>query len=453
VRTITAEEVNELIEAKRFGAIKRALSEEYPVDLAEFLEEQPYERVVPLFRLLPKELAAETFVEMASDLQERLIVGFSDKELRSLLNEMYVDDTVEVIEEMPANVVKRILASAHPSMRKDINEILEYPKDSAGSIMTTEYIALRSWMTVSEAFEKIRRVGTDSETIYTCYVTTKRKKLVGVITVKELLLASPDAVVGDLMETNLICAHTDENKEEVSNRIREYGLLALPVVDKGDLLVGIVTVDDAFDIISEESEEDFSKMAATAPTETPYTKTSVFTLFKARFLWLLLLTISATGTGLIITFFEEKLAACAALIGFIPMLMSSGGNSGAQASVAVIRGLSLGDLTVKDAFRVLFKEFAVGLLCGVALALCNGLKMFLFDVQINPDVTVWVVLVVSLTLALTVVMAKMVGCLLPFLAKLVRLDPAVMAAPVISTLVDALSLLIYFGFAVVFLNL
>lgn len=453
MRTITIEEVNELIEKKHFAAIKRALSEEYPVDLAEFFEEQPYERVVPLFRLLPKELAADTFIEMGSDLQERLIEGFSDKELRSLINEMYVDDTVEVIEEMPANVVKRILASAHPSMRKDINEILKYPKDSAGSVMTTEFIALRSWMTVLEAFEKIRRVGTNSETIYTCYVTTKRKRLVGVITVKELLLASPEAVIGDLMETNLICAHTDENKEEVSNRIREYGLLALPVVDKDELLVGIVTVDDAFDIISEESEEDFSKMAATAPTETPYTKTSVFALFKARFFWLLLLTMSATVTGLIITFFEEKLAACAALIGFIPMLMSSGGNSGAQASVAVIRGLSLGDLAVKDALKVLLKEFAVGALCGVALALCNALKMCIFDALINPEVTVWVILVVSLTLALTVTMAKMVGCLLPFLAKLVHLDPAVMAAPVISTLVDAMSLLIYFGFSVLFLNL
>lgn len=455
MRTITAEEVNELIEGKRFAAIKRALSEEYPVDLAEFLEDQPYERVVPLFRLLPKELAADTFIEMGSDLQQRLILGFSDRELKTLLNEMYVDDTVEVIEEMPANVVKRILASAEPSMRKDINEILKYPKDSAGSVMTTEYVALRSWMTVSEAFEKIRRVGTDSETIYTCYVTTKRKRLVGVITVKELLLASPEAVVGDLMETNLICAHTDENKEEVSNRIREYGLLALPVVDKDDLLVGIVTVDDAFDIISEESEEDFSKMAATAPTETPYTKTSVFALFKARFPWLLLLTLSATFTGAIISSFEEKLAACAVLIGFIPMLMNSGGNSGAQASVAVIRGLSLGDLSLKDALRVLLKEFAVGFLCGLLLALCNALKMFLLDNLLfgNSEVDGWVILVVSLTLALTVLMAKMVGCLLPFLAKLVRLDPAVMAAPVISTLVDAMSLLIYFGFAVSFLNL
>lgn len=455
MRTITLEELKELIEQKRYGAVKRALSEEYPVDLAELLEELPYEWVVPVFRLLPKELGADTFIEMGSELQERLIEGFSDKELRLLLNEMYVDDTVDLIEEMPANVVKRILASAHPEMRKDINEILAYPKDSAGSVMTTEYIALRSFMTVQEAFEKIRRVGTNSETLYTCYVTTKKKKLVGVITVKDLLLAKVDATVGDLMETNIICAYTDENKEEVSNRIREYGLLALPVVDKDGLLVGIVTVDDAFDIISEESEEDFSKMAATAPTETTYTKTSVFTLFKARFPWLLLLTLSATFTGAIISSFEEKLAACAVLIGFIPMLMNSGGNSGAQASVAVIRGLSLGDLVPKDAFRVLLKEIAVGGICGVLLALCNALKMLLVDRLLfaNPDVNVWVVLVVSLTLALTVLMAKAVGCLLPFLAKLVRLDPAVMAAPVISTLVDAMSLLIYFGFAVSFLHL
>lgn len=455
MRTITLEELTELMENKRFGAIKRALSEEYAVDIAEMLEELPFEWVVPIFRLLPKELGADTFIEMGSDLQERLIGGFSDKELRLLLNEMYVDDTVDLIEEMPANVVKRILATAHPEMRKDINEILAYPKDSAGSVMTTEYIALRSFMTVEEAFEKIRRVGTNSETLYTCYVTTKKKKLIGVITVKDLLLADPEKTVGDLMETNIICAHTDENKEEVSNRIREYGLLALPVVDKDDLLVGIVTVDDAFDIISEESEEDFSKMAATAPTDLPYTKTSIFALFKARFPWLLLLTLSATFTGAIISSFEEKLAACAVLIGFIPMLMNSGGNSGAQASVAVIRGLSLGDLSVKDAFKVLLKEIAVGAFCGILLALCNALKMLLVDRLLfaNPDVNVFVILVVSLTLALTVLMAKAVGCLLPFGAKLVRLDPAVMAAPVISTLVDALSLLIYFGFAVSFLGL
>ncbi|MBQ8235395.1 MAG: magnesium transporter [Clostridia bacterium] len=455
MRTITTEELDALIEQKRYAAIKQALSQEYAVDLAQLLEEQPYERIVPLFRLLPKGLAADTFLEMGTDLQERLILGFSDSEMRALVGEMYVDDTVDLIEEMPAGVVKKIIASADPAMRNDINEILKYPKDSAGSVMTTEYIALRAAMTLSEAFDKIRRVGTDSETIYTCYVTVPGRKLVGVVTVKDLLLAKQDATVGELMETNLIVAHTDENKEEVSNRIREYGLMALPVVDKDGLLVGIVTVDDAFDIISEESEEDFSKMAATAPTETTYTKTSVFTLFKARFPWLLLLTLSATFTGAIISSFEEKLAACAVLIGFIPMLMNSGGNSGAQASVAVIRGLSLGDLVPKDALRVLLKEIAVGGICGVLLALCNALKMLLVDRLLfaNPDVTVWVILVVSLTLALTVLMAKAVGCLLPFLAKLVRLDPAVMAAPVISTLVDAMSLLIYFGFAVSFLHL
>ncbi|MBQ9468734.1 MAG: magnesium transporter [Clostridia bacterium] len=446
---ITSDQILELLDAKKFLTIKEMLSEINPIDIAELFGEIPAERVATLFRLLPKELAADAFVEMDSDLQEKLILGFSDNELRSLVAELYVDDTVDIIEEMPANVVKRIINSADPSMRSDINQILKYPKDSAGSIMTTEYVSLRPGMTVGEAFERIRRVGTDSETIYTCYVTTKDKKLLGVVTVKEMLLSDQDKLVNDLMEENIIFAYTDEDREETANRLRDYGLMALPVVDREQRLVGIVTYDDALVVITEENEEDFSKMAGVMPTETPYIKTSVFALWKARIPWLLLLMISATFTGAIISGFESKLAACLVLSGFIPMLMDTGGNSGSQASVSVIRAISLGDITIKDLLKVLFKEVRVGILCGVVLACCNMVKMFLFDRLImgNDDVTLTVMITVCTTLAVTVVIAKMVGALLPLLAKAIGLDPAVMAAPVISTLVDAISLLVYFGLA------
>ena len=450
--TITAEELMELVDNKKFRSAREILCEINPIDIAEIFSEIPPERVAPLFRLLPKELAADTFVEMDSDLQERLITGFSDYELRALVAEMYVDDTVDIIEEMPANVVKRILASADSSMRSDINEILKYPKNSAGSIMTTEYVTLKPEMTVSEAFERIRRVGPDSETIYTCFVTSKDRKLIGVVTVKELLLSDKDKKIEDLMTTNVIFAYTDEDREETANRLRDYGFMSLPVVDKEQRLVGIVTVDDALDVITEESEEDFSKMAGILPTETPYTKTSVFKLWKARIPWLLLLMVSATFTGAIISSFEDKLAACAVLIGFIPMLMDTGGNSGSQASVAIIRALSLGDISIKDIFRVLFKEVRVGLFCGLALAACNFVKMILVDKLLmgGTNVTWTVMLTVCLTLGCVVVIAKMVGSMLPLLAKAIGLDPAVMAAPLISTLVDAISLLIYLGLASVF---
>lgn len=451
---ITVDELMTLVEEKKFLSIKETLSEINPIDIAELFGELPAERVAPLFRLLPKELAADTFVEMDSDLQEKLIVGFSDYELHALVDELYVDDTVDIIEEMPANVVKRILASADPSMRSDINEILKYPKDSAGSIMTTEYVTLRPGMTVSEAFDRIRQIGPDSETIYTCYVTTKDKKLLGVVTVKGLLLSPKETPVEELMAENVIFAYTDEDREETVNRLRDYGFMALPVVDREQRLVGIVTIDDALDVITEEGEEDFSKMAGVMPTETPYIKASVFSLWKARIPWLLLLMISATFTGAIISGFESKLAACAVLIGFIPMLMDTGGNSGSQASVSVIRAISLGDITIKDLARVIFKEVRVGLLCGVVLAACNMLKMFLVDrlLMNGSDITFEVMLTVCLTVGLVVVIAKMVGATLPLLAKAIGLDPAVMASPLITTLVDAISLLIYFGLSSIFLS-
>ena len=417
---ITPEELLQLADDKKFLVIKERLSEENPIDIAGLFGEIPPERVAPFFRLLPKELAADTFVEMDSDMQEKLITGFSDYELHALVDELYVDDTVDIIEEMPANVVKRILASADPSMRSDINEILKYPGNSAGSIMTTEYVTLKPTMTASEAFDRIRQVGSDSETIYTCYVTSKDKKLVGVVTVKELLLASKEKTVAD----------------------------------KEQRIVGIVTIDDALDVLTEESEEDFSKMAGVVPTETPYIKTSVLDLWKARIPWLLLLMISATFTGAIISNFENKLASCAVLIGFIPMLMDTGGNSGSQASVSVIRAISLGGISIKDIFRVLFKELRVGLLCGAVLAVCNFGKMFLVDKLLmgrTEEIDIQVMLTVCLTLAVTVVIAKLVGASLPLLAKAIKLDPAVMASPLITTLVDAISLLTYFGLASVFI--
>ncbi len=446
---ITLEELMALAEEKKFLSIKEIFAENNPIDIAELFSRLPPERVAPLFRLLPKELAAEAFVEMDSELQQKLILGFSDYELHMLVDELYVDDTVDIIEEMPANVVKRILASADPSMRSDINEILKYPKNSAGSIMTTEYVTLKPDMTVDEAFERIKRVGPDSETIYTCYVTSRDGKLLGVVTVRELLLSERTRLVSDLMTENIIFSYTDEGREETANRLRDYGFMALPVTDKEERLVGIVTIDDALDVITEESEEDFSKMAGVTPTETPYIRASVFTLWKARIPWLLLLMISATFTGAIISGFENKLAACAVLIGFIPMLMDTGGNSGSQASVSVIRALSLGDVSFRDFFKVLFKEIRVGLLCGLALAFCNFIKMILIDKLLmnGTDLSIQVMLTVCLTLALTVTIAKMVGSMLPLLAKAIGLDPAVMAAPVISTLVDAISLLIYFGLA------
>ena len=427
---ITPEELLQLADDKKFLVIKERLSEENPIDIAGLFGEIPPERVAPFFRLLPKELAADTFVEMDSDMQEKLITGFSDYELHALVDELYVDDTV------------------------DINEILKYPGNSAGSIMTTEYVTLKPTMTTSEAFDRIRQVGSDSETIYTCYVTSKDKKLVGVITVKELLLASKEKTVAELMTENVIFAYTDEDREETVNRIRDYGLMALPVVDKEQRIVGIVTIDDALDVLTEESEEDFSKMAGVMPTETPYIKTSVLDLWKARIPWLLLLMISATFTGAIISNFENKLASCAVLIGFIPMLMDTGGNSGSQASVSVIRAISLGGISIKDIFRVLFKELRVGLLCGAVLAVCNFGKMFLVDKLLmgrTEEIDIQVMLTVCLTLAVTVVIAKLVGASLPLLAKAIKLDPAVMASPLITTLVDAISLLTYFGLASIFI--
>ena len=408
-----------------------------------------------MFRLLPKELAADTFAEMDPDLQEKLIGGFSDKELAQVLEEMFLDDTVDVIEEMPASVVKRILKNVDSETRRSINQMLSYPEDSAGSLMTIEYVDLRPGMTVKEAFDHIRQHGVEKETIYTCYIIGPTRKLLGAVSVRELLLASPDTVLRDMMETNIIYVSTLDDREAVANLFARYDYTALPVVDKENRLVGIVTVDDAIDVLQEEATEDMELMAAMLPSEHPYLRTRTFDIWKQRIPWLLILMVSATFTGMIITGFETALAANAALIAFIPMLMSTGGNCGSQSSVMVIRGLSLGEIEMADALRVMWKEFRVSVFCGLALGVAGFFKVWLIDGLLfrNPDVTVPVALTVGLTLAFIAIAAKLVGGLLPMGAKKLGFDPAVMASPFITTIVDALSLLLYFQIASLLLGL
>ena len=386
---------------------------------------------------------------MDTDMQQALIEGFTDAELGYVVDKLFMDDTVDIIEEMPANMVKRILAQATPEKREKINQLLHYPKDSAGSIMTTEFVELRPDSTVAHAFERIRQTGLKKETIYTCYVTDKQRKLVGVITVKDMIIAGDDAIISDIMETSIVSVNTHDDKEDVARSMDKYDFLAIPVVDKENRLVGIVTFDDAMDVISEEDTEDIEKMAAILPTDKPYLKTSVFETWAKRIPWLLLLMISATFTGQIIAGFEDKLAMCAVLIAYIPMLMDTGGNSGSQASVTVIRGLSLNDISFSDYFRVVWIEIRVSVLCGVTLAAANFVKLLLVDRLIfgNSDLTLPVILVVCLTLVLTVFIAKLVGASLPLFAQKIGFDPAVMASPFITTIVDALSLLIYFQLA------
>ena len=420
-----------------------------PSDIAALFDDFEKLKISLMFRLLPKELAAETFVEMETDAQENLIPSFSDQELKEVQDELYVDDAAALVEEMPANVVKRILKQADPDMRRSINQILRYPENSAGSIMTTEYVSLRPDMTVEESILRIRRQGVDKETIYTCYVTEGRR-LLGLVTVKDLLLANEDDIpVKDIMLTNMIFVTTHTDQEEVARMFSKYNFLALPVVDTENRMVGIVTFDDAMDVMEDEATEDMELMGGMTPSEKSYLKSSAFELFKHRIPWLMLLMVSATFTGLIITAFEGALAAQVALTAFIPMLMGTGGNSGSQSSVTVIRSLSLGELEFKDMGRVIWKELRTAVLCGIVLAAACFVKIWLIArlALNNPDITLMVTAVVCLTLAVTVVCAKLVGCLLPMAAKALKLDPAVMASPFISTIIDALSLLVYFLFA------
>ena len=438
-----------LLDEKKYPTVRDILITMNPSDVASILDELPEERLPLLFRLLPKEQAAETFVEMEPEAQELLIRGFSDSELREVLDELYVDDAVDIVEEMPANVVRRILSQADPQMRKEINEILRYPENSAGSIMTTEYVSLRPGMTVEESILRIRRTGVDKETIYTCYVTRDRT-LVGLVTVKDLLLAQDDDLkIEELMETNVISVNTHTDQEDVAQMFAKYNFLALPVVDAESRMVGIITFDDAMDVMEDEATEDMEIMGGMTPSDKTYLRSTVFDLFKHRIPWLLLLMVSATFTGLIITNFESALAAQVALTAFIPMLMDTGGNSGSQSSVTVIRAISLDEIEFSDLPRIVWKEIRTAVLCGATLAAACFVKIMLVDrlLMRNDSITVTVAIVVCITMALTVLIAKIIGAVLPMCAKKIGLDPAVMASPFITTIVDALSLLIYFGVA------
>ncbi len=441
--------LNTLLDEKKYPTVRDILITMNPSDVASILDELPEERLPLLFRLLPKEQAAETFVEMEPEAQELLIRGFSDSELREVLDELYVDDAVDIVEEMPANVVRRILSQADPQMRKEINEILRYPENSAGSIMTTEYVSLRPGMTVEESILRIRRTGVDKETIYTCYVTRDRT-LVGLVTVKDLLLAQDDDMkIEELMETNVISVNTHTDQEDVAQMFAKYNFLALPVVDAESRMVGIITFDDAMDVMEDEATEDMEIMGGMTPSDKTYLRSTVFDLFKHRIPWLLLLMVSATFTGLIITNFESALAAQVALTAFIPMLMDTGGNSGSQSSVTVIRAISLDEIEFSDLPRIVWKEIRTAVLCGATLAAACFVKIMLVDrlLMRNDSITVTVAVVVCITMALTVLIAKIIGAVLPMCAKKIGLDPAVMASPFITTIVDALSLLIYFGVA------
>ena len=446
------ETVLNLIEEKKFSNLRELLAEMNPADIAVILNEVNENDLPIVFRILPKELAAEVFAYIDSDMQQFLIEKFSDKELKAVLSELFLDDTVDIIEEMPATVAKRILRQTDAATRKMINQLLAYPDDSAGSIMTTEYIDLKKDMTVDEAFDKIRHVGIETETIYNCYVIDKSRHLLGIVTVKDLLLNSKNCILSEIMEENVISANTLDDKEVVAGKFEKYDLTALPVVDKENRLVGIVTVDDAIDVLQEEATEDIEKMAAILPTEKSYFKTGVFDTFKSRIPWLLLLMISATFTGAIITSFEAKLTVLPALITFIPMLMNTAGNGGSQSSVTVIRALSLGDVDFKDIFKVVWKEIRVAFICSLVLAVVNFIKMYLIDYlllhtfDIGHQVTE--IVVVCLTLFATVIIAKIVGCVLPLLAKKIGFDPTVMASPFITTIVDTISLAVYFNVAI-----
>ena len=439
-----------MLEDKKYATLKDILVTMNPSDVAGLFVGLEDKQIPLMFRLLPKELAAETFVEMEADAQELLIRGFSDNELKEVLDELYVDDAADIVEEMPANVVKRILKNADPEMRSSINQILRYPEYSAGSIMTTEYVSLRPSMTVEEAILRIRRQGVDKETIYTCYVTAQDRTLLGMVTVKDLLLANDDETkIEEMMLTNLISVTTHADQEEVARMLGKYDFLALPVVDKENRMVGIVTFDDAMDVLVEETTEDMELMSAITPSEKPYLRSSAWELFKNRIPWLMLLMLSATFTGLIITSFEDALAQVVVLTAFIPMLMGTGGNSGSQSSVTVIRSLSLGELKFRDIGIVLWKELRTAIMCGIVLAAVCFVKIWLVDHWLlgNEGITMTVDLVVCLALCVTVIIAKIVGGTLPLVAKVLGADPAVMASPFITTIVDAVSLLVYFMFA------
>lgn len=436
-----------LLKEKQYKAIKSIFDTLNPVDIAALFPELEEREMVILFRLIPKEKAADVFTYLEQEEEQVLLEAFTDTEVKIIMDDMFIDDAVDIIEEMPANVVERMLRLSGEK-RNAINTVLNYPEDSAGSIMTLEYISLLPSMTIGDALKRVKSAGIHSETVYTCYVTEKHK-LLGIITAKDLLTCDDDDIISEVMETNIISVDTHTDKEEVASMFSKYDFLSMPVVDKEFCMVGIVTVDDAMDVMQEEAEEDFQKMAAITPTDKPYLRITPFSLWKSRIPWLMLLMVSATFTGLIISSFEDALSKLVVLTAFIPMLMDTGGNSGSQASVTIIRGLSLGEVTVGDILKVIWKEFRVSVLCGVSLAVVAFIKVMLVDglLMHNSDVTTSVAFVIALTIWATVMLAKFIGCSLPILAKKLGFDPAVMASPFITTIVDAVSLLIYFGFA------
>lgn len=438
----------ELVRESRFRTLRQELSEMNEVDVAAFIEELDPEKTVVVFRLLPKELASDVFACLELDKQQHIVSSITDKELTNIIEDLSVDDAVDMVEELPANIVKRILQNATPETRSQINEFLKYPENSAGSIMTAEYIGLRKTMTVEDAFAYIREHGVDKETIYTCYVMDNKRCLEGVVTVKELLMNPYETLIEDIMDTRVIKAQTTEDREDVVDLFNKYDLTSLPVVDTEGRLVGIVTIDDAVDVMEEEATEDFEKMAAMTPSEKPYLKTSVLEMAKHRIPWLMILMISATVTGGILANYEAAFAVMPILVTFVPQLMDTGGNSGSQASTMIIRGMAVGEIELPDVLRVLWKELRVGLLCGSTLALVNFVRIMIF----YPGEQI-VGLVVAMSMGLTVVMAKIIGCLLPMAAQRIGIDPAIMASPLITTLVDAVSLTVYFEFASHFLHI
>ncbi len=443
------EELMELIEQKQYRKLKETLSEMNEADIAELLEDVPQETAVLVYRMLPKELATDVFALLPVEQQEHIINGINDAELKNIVEDLFVDDAVDMLEELPATVVRRVLHNATPETRNTINQFLRYPDNSAGSVMTSEYIGLKKGMTVRDAFDFIRKNGVDKETIYTCYVTDYERHLEGVVTVRDLLMNPEDAQLADIMDTHVIKAVTTDDQEEVVEQFTKYDLICMPVVDREDRLVGIITVDDVEDVMEDETTEDIEKMAAIIPSDKTYMRSSIFDIFKKRIPWLLLLMVSATFTGMIISYYEAQLGAMLCLTAFIPMLMDSSGNAGSQSSVTIIRGLSLNEIEFSDLLRVIWKEIRVAVLCGIALAAACFAKIMIVDNLIlhTAGVTPLVALAVSLTLIVTIIFAKLVGCTLPMFAQKIGLDPAVMASPFITTIVDAIALLTYFRIA------
>ena len=444
----TAEILQELLESRKYTLLRQTISEMNTTDIAAAMSEMEDEDSLKMFRILPKDMAADVFADLELDNQQYIIRSLSDREASNIIDNLMADDATDLLEEMPANVVKRILANASPETRADINHLLQYPEDSAGSIMTVEYVDLREDMTVADAIERIRKKGVDSETINICYVVTRQKILVGTVALRYLLIMKPDEIIGDIMNTNVISINTMTDQEETARMFQKYGFTAMPVVDNETRMVGIITIDDVVDIMEEEATEDIEKMAAIVPSDKPYPKVGIFETYKSRIPWLLFLMISATFTGAIITGFEDALSAYVILTAYIPMLMDTGGNAGGQASVSIIRALSLKEIEFTDLFKIIWKEIRVAVLCGLTLSVANFAKLLLFDKLALP-----VAAVICLTLLIVVLIAKLVGCCLPMLASKVGFDPAVMASPFITTIFDALSLLVYFNIATKMLHL